>query len=104
MKSSILEELREAAEEWARIHHVEASLIEAKHTGIGSSVHVLVVARRGFENWSRYDRHHSLFNFLHDKVKTNGKLFISRLSMMTEEEYDKYDRVETAPRVVFEEL
>jgi len=94
MKNSVLEELREAAEEWARIHNVEIVLIEAKYTGIGSSVHVLVVARRGFENWSRYDRHHSLFNFLHDKVKANGKLFISRLSMMTEAEYEKYEGVE----------
>jgi len=94
MKNSVLEELREAAEEWARIHNVEVGLIEAKYTGIGSSVHVLVVARRGFESWSRYDRHHSLFNFLHDKVKTDGKLFISRLSMMTEAEYEKYEGVE----------
>jgi len=94
MKNAFLKELREAAEEWARIHNIETTLIDAKPTGIGSSVRVIVVARKGFENWSRYDRHHSLFNFLHDKVNVNGSLFISRLSMMTEEEYEKYEGVE----------
>ncbi len=94
MKNSLLKKLREAAEEWARINNIESVLIDAKYTGIGSSVHVVVVARKGFENWSRYERHQSLFNFLHDKANANGNLFISRLSMMTEEEYEKYEGVE----------
>ncbi len=94
MKTSLLEKLRAAVEEWARIHNVETTLIDAKYTGIGSNVHVVVVARKGFENWSRYERHNSLFQFLHDKVNGNGDLVITRLSMMTEEEYEKYEGVE----------
>lgn len=94
MKNSLLKKLREATEEWAKIHNVETASIDAQYTGVGASVHVVVVAHRGFENWLRYDRHHSLFNFLHDKVNANGGLFISRLSMLTEEEYEKYAEVE----------
>jgi len=94
MKSSIiLKELRAAIEEWARVHNVEISLIEIKPTGFGSSVHVLVIARKGFENWPRYERHDSLFDFIHAKLNLNGDLFISRLSAMTEEEYEKYEGV-----------
>jgi hypothetical protein len=94
MKNSILQELKTAVAEWAQINNVETTLVDAKYSGIGSNVHVLVVARKGFENWSDYDRHHSLFNFLHAKVNNHGNLVISRLSMMTEEEYEKYDGVE----------
>ena len=95
MKSSVLKELHAAIEEWARVHNVETSLIEVKPSGIGSSVHILVVARKGFENWPWYERHDSLFNFLNAKVdRTGSDVFISRLSPMTEEEYEKYEGVE----------
>jgi hypothetical protein len=95
MKSPILKELRAAIEEWARVHNVETTLIDIKPSGKGSSIHVLVVARKGFENWPWYERHDSLFNFLNAKVdRTGSDVFISRLSPMTEEEYEKYEGVE----------
>jgi hypothetical protein len=104
MKSQLLTKLRSAVEEWAKIHNIEITLIDAKYTGFGSSVHVIVVARRGFENWSPYERHNSLFQFLYDKVGANGDLVITRLSMMTEDEYEKYEdaEVETSARIVFD--
>jgi hypothetical protein len=55
---------------------------------------VLVVARKGFENWSWFERDSSLFDFLHAKANNNGALFISSLGTMTEEEYEKYESVE----------
>jgi stress-induced morphogen len=94
MKSALLEKLRAAVEEWARMHNVETTLIEAKYTGLGSNVHVLVVARKGFENWSRYERHNSLFQFLDSKLNANGELVITGLGMVTEEEYEQYEGVE----------
>lgn len=94
MKTAILNELRTAIEEWARAHNIEISLIEVKPSGIGSSVHVLLVARTGFENWPRFERHDSLFSFLNAKVKRPSDLIISRLSPMTEEEYESYEGVE----------
>ncbi len=95
MKSAILKELKAAIEEWARVHNIETSLIDVKQTGMGSIVHVLVVARKGFENWPFHERHDSLFSFLNAKVdRTHSDVFISRLSPMTEEEYEKYEGVE----------
>ncbi len=94
MKSVLLEKLRAAVEEWARMHNVETTLIEAKYTGLGANVHVLVVARKGFENWARYERHNSLFQFLDSKLNADGELVITRLGMMTEEEYEKHEGVE----------
>lgn len=93
MKSALLEKLRTAVEEWAKLHGVEAAFIDAKPTGLDSGVHVLLVARRGFEKWSPYERHKSLFSFLHQQANGEGGLFI-RLSMMTEEEYEQYQDVE----------
>lgn len=94
MKSTLIKKVRAAVEEWARIHNIETTLIEAKYTGLGSNVHVLVVARKGFENWPRYERHNSLFQFLDSKLNTDGDLVITGLGMMTEEEYEKYAGVE----------
>jgi hypothetical protein len=94
MKSVLLKKVRAAVEEWARMHNVETTLIEAKYTGLGSNVHVLVVASKGFENWPRYERHNSLFQFLDSKLKANGELVITGLGMLTEEEYEKYEGVE----------
>ncbi len=93
MKSEILKELREAVNEWARIHNVALTSVEAKYSGIGSNVHVLVVAKQGFENWRWSERDGSLFDFLYAKVANNSKVFISRLETMTEEEYEKYEEV-----------
>jgi len=94
MKTELLKKLRQAAEEWARAHNVEITLIDVKYSGVGSNVHVLVVARKGFENWSWFERDSSLFDFLHAKANNNGALFISSLGTITEEEYEKYESVE----------
>ncbi len=94
MKTALLEKIREAAAEWARAHNIETTLIEAKYSGVGSSVHVFVVARRGFENWWWSERDRSLFRFLHAKVNGADEFIISSLNTMTEEEYEKYEGVE----------
>jgi len=94
MKSSILRELRAAAEEWARNHNVQTILIDVKYSGVGSYVHVIIVANKGFENWRWSERDRSLFDFLHTRVSNNGDFFISRLETMTEAEYEKYEGIE----------
>jgi len=45
-----------------------------------------------------------LFKYLHEHANPDKNLVITLLMTMTEEEFEKYDRVETAPRVVFEEV
>ena len=94
MKTLLLEKLREAVADWAQIHNIEAPLIEVKFSGIGSGVHVLVVARRGFENWRWSERERDLFRFLRARFNGNDDFVITRLETMTEEEYEKYEEVE----------
>jgi len=94
MKTLLLKRLRAAIEEWAQIHNVTITLIDIQPSGVGSNVHVIVVASKGLENWRRSERHDSLFDFIHAKLNLNGNLFISRLSALTEEEYEKHEGVE----------
>ncbi|MCI0697279.1 hypothetical protein L0337_35405 [candidate division KSB1 bacterium] len=97
MKLSKLAQLRAAVEDWTRLHNVDATLIEVKPSGIGSNIHVLVVARRGFENWPRHERRNDLFNYLHQHANPDNDLVLTLVLTMTEEEYEKYERVEIGP-------
>ncbi len=94
MKTLLLEKLREVVAEWARTHNIETTLIEVKPSGIGPGVHILVVARRGFETWRWSERERDLFRFLRAKFNGNGDFVITRLETMTAEEYEKYAEVE----------
>ena len=94
MKAMLLEKLREAVAEWAQAHNIETALIDAKYSGIGPGVHILVVARHGFENWWWAERERDLFRFLRTKFNGNGDFVITRLETMTEEEYEKYEDVD----------
>lgn len=91
MKPSRLVQVHAAAEEWARLHNIEATRIEVKPSGIGSNIHVLVVARRGFENWPRSERQDDLFHYLHEHANPDNELVITLALTMTEEEYDKHE-------------
>jgi len=94
MKTLLLKKLREVIAEWARTHNIETTLIEVKPSGIASGVHILVVARRGFDDWRWSERERDLFRFLHPQFNGNGDFVITRLETMTEEEYEKYAEVE----------
>jgi hypothetical protein len=90
MRATLLKELYVMIEEWSREHDIQTTFIEANYCGIGDNVHVLVVARKGLENWRDHERHDNLFDFLHNKINRNEGLFISLLQIMTEDEYEKY--------------
>jgi len=95
MKIVLLKKLRETVAEWARTHNIETTTIEAKFSGLGAGVHVLVVARRGFENWRWAERERDLFRFISNQFNGNGDFVITRLETMTEAEYEKFEDVET---------
>lgn len=94
MKTNLLKDLRAAIEQWAQDRNIEIIHLEVKYSGIGSNVHIRVVARHGFENWPRSDRENHLFDFLHAKINRNGNLFISSLIALTEEEYEQVEGAE----------
>ena len=97
MKTVILEKLRETVAQWARNHNIETTVIEVKPSGIASGVHILVVARQGFENWHWSARERDLFRFLRSRFNGTNDFVITRLETLTEEEYEKYAEVEVAP-------
>jgi len=92
MKTVLLEKLRASIAEWARMHNIETTVIEAKFSGLGAGVHLLVVARRGFENWRWAER--ELFRFISNQFNGTGDFVITRLETMTEAEYEKFEGVE----------
>lgn len=94
MKAIVLEKLREAVAEWTRNHNLETMVIEVKASGIASGVHILVVARRGFETWHWAERDRDLFRFLRARFNGTNDFMITRLETMTEEQYEKYAEVE----------
>jgi hypothetical protein len=93
-KLMIVEKLRAAVQEWAQKHSVELALLEVEPTGIETDVRVIVVARKGFENWPEIDRDESLYNHLRSVRDKEGIVNMLYLITLPEEEYDKYARVE----------
>jgi len=93
MKAQLLEKLRATIAEWAQKHDIETTVIDAQFSGIGAGVHLLVVARRGFENWRWADRERDLFRFINHQFNGNGNFVITRLETMTEGEYEKFEEV-----------
>ena len=95
-KLMLVEKLRAAIQDWAQKHAIELSLAEVNPTGIELDVQVIVVARKGFENWSEIDRDENLYNHLKSVLNRESVVNMLYLITMTEEEYDQYDRVEVA--------
>lgn len=92
----LLERIKTAIQEWAAQHFVELAILKVDPSGIGSNVHLLVIASRGFENWSKVDREEDLYKYLRSRLGDTDVVNISLTITMTEEEYDQYDRVEVA--------
>lgn len=90
----LLEKIRTAIQEWAQQHSVELALVEVNPSGIGSNVHIILAARKGFENWPQIEREESLYQHLRSRLGDADVVNISLTITMTEEEYDSYVRVE----------
>jgi len=90
----LLERIRTAIQEWAQQHSVELAILEVNPSGIGSNVHIIAIASRGFENWSKVDREENLYKYLRSRLGDADVVNIALTITMPEEEYDQYDRVE----------
>ena len=90
----LLEKIRAAILEWVQEHGIELALLEVNPSGIGSHVHIILVARRGFENWPEIDREESLYQHLRSRLSDADVANIFLTITMPEEEYEKYQRVE----------
>ena len=95
-KLKLVETIRAVIQEWAKQYSVEISLLEVNPSGIELDVQIIVVARKGFENWSEIDRYDNLYKYLRSKLDAAGIVNLMSLITMSEEEYDQYERVEVA--------
>jgi hypothetical protein len=92
MKRKLIEKIAKAIYEWAKQYpNVELAEVEIANSGIGDHIDVIVVAKRGFENWRNFDRYKDLFEFLRNHLDNTEAARIFKLLTMTEEEKDRYE-------------
>jgi len=92
MKRVFIEKIKNAVQEWANQHpNVELESVAVHPKGILDDVDVIVVARKGFENWGRSERENDLYWFLRKKLGDTDIVKIFVLLTLTEEESEKYE-------------
>jgi len=92
MKRELIEKIAKTIYEWAKQHpNVELAEVEIAHSGIGDHIHVIAVAKQGFENWRDLGRYKDLSEFLIKQLGNADAAKISKLLTMTEEEKDNYE-------------
>jgi hypothetical protein len=92
MKRIFVEKIKNAVQEWAdQYPNVELESVKVHSKGILDDVDVVVVARKGFENWSRSEREKDLYWFLRKKLGDADIVKIFVLLTLTEEESEKYE-------------
>jgi hypothetical protein len=61
MKRKFIEKIAKAVYKWAKQYaNVELAEVEIANSGFGDHIDVIVVAKKGFENWRSFDRHDDL--------------------------------------------
>jgi hypothetical protein len=94
MQRQLIEKIKTAIQEWVnQFPQVELSLVEVTPSGISDNIHVIVVARKGFDDWEETDRDNNLYWFLRKKLGDADIVKIPLLITMTEERYDRYERI-----------
>ena len=95
MKRVLIEKIKQYIHEWAKLHPaVELAEVEVYPSSVPQVFHVIVVASRGFENWDRRSRENDLYWFLRKNLGDKDIVKISVLLTLTEEENEKYERVQ----------
>lgn len=93
----LIEKIKQTIQEWAAQYpQVELTLVKVILSGIADNIHVILVARKGFEDWEETDRDNNLYWFLRKKLGDEDIVKIPLLLTMTEERYDRYEWAEAA--------
>ncbi len=67
-KLQLVEKIRTTIQEWAQQHSIELARLEVAPTGLEKNARIILVARQGFENWSRVDREENLYQRLRSSL------------------------------------
>ncbi len=92
LQRELIEKIKKSVYDWAKQYpHVELSLVEVYPSGIGDNVHVIVVAKKGFENWRKIERQNDIADFIGKQLGDYIVVKIPILHAFTEEQYEKYE-------------
>jgi acid stress-induced BolA-like protein IbaG/YrbA len=84
--------IEEAIRSWAKENGVILSKLEVYPSGIGSNIHVIVVAESGLEPWSQIEREQKIYDYLKTKLLDAERVRISLLLALTDDEDSRYAR------------
>jgi len=92
LRRELIDKIKKAVYDWAKQYpNVELSLVEVYPSGIIDNVHVIVVAKKGFENWRKIERQRDIAEFLRKQLGDAIVTKIPVLHAFTEEQYEKYE-------------
>lgn len=88
---SLRDKIKQLIMEWANsVGIVQLSTVEVYPSGIGSNIHVIIVANKGFESWERAERDNLIYDYLAGNLSPSELVKISLFLTMTEEEFERY--------------
>jgi len=62
LRRELADKIKKSVSDWVKQYpHVELSLVEVHPSGIGDDLHVIVVAKKGFDNWRKLERQDDIF-------------------------------------------
>jgi stress-induced morphogen len=92
LQRELIEEIKKSIYDWAKQYpHLELSVVDVYPSGIRDNVHVIVVAKKGFENWRKIERQRDIANFIGKQLGDSIAVKIPILHAFTEEQYEKYE-------------
>lgn len=92
LRRELIDKIKQSVYDWANQYpNLELSLVEVYPSGIVDNVHVIVVAKKGFETWRKIERQRDIANFLSKQLGDSVVVKIPVLHAFTEEQYEKYE-------------
>jgi len=92
LRRELIDKIKKSIYDWANQYpNLELSLVEVFPSGIPDDFNVIVVAKKGFENWRKIERQRDIADFLSKQLGDAMVTKISVLHAFTEEQYEKYE-------------
>jgi hypothetical protein len=92
LRRELADKIKKTVYEWAKQYpHVELSRVEVNPSGFDDDVDVIVVAKKGFENWRKIERQRDIADFIGKQLGDSIAVKIPILHAFTEEQYEKYE-------------
>ncbi len=92
LRRELAEKIKNCVFDWAKQYpHVELARVKVLPSGFDDDVDVIVVAKKGFENWRKIERQRDIADFIGKQLGDAIAVKIPILHAFTEEQYEKYE-------------